>query len=340
MHKNNCFDTLRHFAALMVIFSHHHAFMAVYEEPFRGFLSWGGVCVAIFFSISGFLITQSFHRSSGYVDYMTKRIKRIFPALIVCSFFMVYVLASFYQPDVPAYLKSSDTFNNFLRISTLLPVNVPNVFAGYKFIGAINGALWTLTLEFTCYIIIGFLLSVSNSWKTPAILLSFLIFLNIFMGQDLRGALWYSMSLNWLVMFGLCFATGSLLSMTADAWNKAKVKAFLSLASVVILYLLKGMPEITTLGYICITILTICIGTSVKDFIVKGRFDISYGLYIYAWPVQQIMANKTDLSFHASIAASMVVTAVLATASWHLVEKPILRRKRTEITTSSVRKAA
>lgn len=328
MHKNNCFDIIRHLAALMVIFSHHHAFMLVHEDLFRGFLSWGGVCVAVFFSISGFLVTQSAQRSPDYISFMTKRVKRIFPALAVCSFLMIYILSPFYQQNAIAFMTSSDAFESFAKVIMLLPVDVSDVFAGYKYAGSINGSLWTLTLEFTCYIVVGFLLYFNNNWKTPATLLSMLISINIFADTETKNIVWYSMNFGWLVMFGICFALGSLLSMTIEKWNKPKIKIFMSIISVATLVLLKGSPEILTLGYVAITLLTICIGMSFKDVIVKGRFDISYGLYIYAWPVQQLMANKTDLPFYANIAASMACTSVLAYLSWEFVEKPFLRRKK------------
>ncbi|HBI11034.1 MAG TPA: acyltransferase [Franconibacter pulveris] len=335
MHKNNCFDIIRHLAALMVIFSHHHAFMLVHEDLFRGFLSWGGVCVAVFFSISGFLVTQSAQRSPDYISFMTKRVKRIFPALAVCSFLMIYLLAPFYQQNAIAFMKSSDAFESFIKIIMLLPVNVSDVFAGYKYAGSINGSLWTLTLEFTCYIVVGFLLYLNNNWKTPATLLSLLIAINIFAGAGTKNIVWYSMNFGWLIMFGICFALGSLLSMTIEQWNKPQIKVFMSLISVAILFLLKGSPEILTLGYIAITLLTICIGMSFKDIIVKGRFDISYGLYIYAWPVQQIIANKTSLGFYPGIIASMVCTAILAYLSWHLIEKRFLRRKSSAVSVAT-----
>ncbi|PTA95655.1 acyltransferase [Kluyvera sp. Nf5] len=340
MHKNNCFDTLRHLAALMVIFSHHHAFMQVHEDLFRGFLSWGGVCVAVFFSISGFLVTQSAQRSPDYISFMTKRIKRIFPALIVCSFVMIYLLAPFYQQNATAFLLSKDTFENFLKIIMLLPASVSDVFAGYKYAGSINGSLWTLTLEFTCYIVVGFLLFVNKTWKTPAFILAIIVAVNIFASAETNNITWYSMNLGWLVRFGICFALGSLLSMTLEQWNKPGVKWFLSIVSVLILFLLKGQMEILTLGYFAITFLTLCIGMSFKDVIVKGRFDISYGLYIYAWPVQQVIANETSLPFYVSIAASMACTAVLACLSWTFIEKPFLRRKKQTITAANAEQAA
>jgi len=311
----------------MVIFSHHHAFMVVPEEPFRGFLSWGGVCVAVFFSISGLLVTQSFQRSSNFIDFMTKRIRRIFPALIVCSFAMVYLMGPFYQSDAVNYLFSSDTLTSFLRFCALLPSQIENVFSGYKFVGPTNGALWTLTLEFACYIIIGFMLCIHNSWKTPASILAFLVIVNVFSGPDVKNVLWYGMSFSWLIMFGICFSLGSLLSLTADKWNNTKTKIFFLVISIAMLKLLKGTPEIQTLGFMAITFITICIGVSIKDFIVKGKFDVSYGLYIYAWPIQQIIANKTSLSFYPSIIASMVCTAIVAFFSWTIVEKRFLKRK-------------
>ncbi|MDO6405346.1 acyltransferase family protein [Pantoea phytobeneficialis] len=336
MHRNNCFDIVRLFAAYMVIYSHHHTFMSLPDHVFRGLLTLGGLSVAIFFSVSGFLVTQSFQRTPNYIGFMTKRVKRIFPALIVCSFLMIYIIAPFYQKDAINYIFSSDAFSYFMRISMMLPVNVPDVFAGYKFEGPINGSLWTLSMEFACYLVLGFMLCLSNTWKTPAIFLIILISLNILLNKEAMDAIWYSISVGWMLKFGICFFFGSLLSMTIDKWNEKKIKTTLLIISICILYIMKGTTEITTLGYMAITFITLAIGVSFKDSMIGGKFDISYGAYIYAWPVQQIIANQTSLSLYPSMIASLCITSLLAWASWNFVEKPFIKAKKVNIDDTSL----
>ncbi len=70
-------------------------------------------------------------------------------------------------------------------------------------------------------------------------------------------------------------------------------------------------------------------GLPQRDFESHVRGDYSYGLYIYACPVQQALAamHLHEANFPAYIAASLLVSLLLATASWHLVEKHALRLK-------------
>ena len=326
MHKNNCFDTLRHIAALLVIFSHHHVFMGIPESPILGFVSLGGMSVSIFFSISGFLVTQSYLRTGGYIGFMEKRVRRIFPALVACAFLMVFFLAPFYKDHVLNYISSKEAILTLLKIVFLLPGNVTGVFAGYKFVGPMNGTLWTLSIEFMCYILIAAFLSINKSWKTPLIVLLSLCFLNVFLSDAEKTFSWYSINTGWIISFGLCFSLGSLMSMTIDSWNKPKPKIVISLVCLSFLYVLHGSIEILTVGYLSITFITVALGVSVKDFIVKGRFDISYGIYIYGWPVQQIVANKINAGLYSSMMLSIIITIMFATASWFLIEKPFTRR--------------
>jgi peptidoglycan/LPS O-acetylase OafA/YrhL len=63
-----------------------------------------------------------------------------------------------------------------------------------------------------------------------------------------------------------------------------------------------------------------------------ARFgDLSYGLYIYGWPVEQTLlyASGGKLAWWQLFPLALAITGVIALASWHLVEKPALRRKPT-----------
>ncbi|HEO9201872.1 TPA: hypothetical protein QIF76_000151 [Enterobacter hormaechei subsp. xiangfangensis] len=117
--------------------------------------------------------------------------------------------------------------------------------------------------------------------------------------------------------------------MSADAWNHTKVKLTIMIA--LLLYTLSTFGTIIDYrisAYLLITITTIFIGVSFKDRLVKGKFDFSYGIYIYAFPVQQIVINKMTLGFYEGMAVSMVITTGIAAISWNLVEKRFLRNKK------------
>ncbi|MDO8654733.1 MAG: hypothetical protein Q7R66_21385, partial [Undibacterium sp.] len=56
--------------------------------------------------------------------------------------------------------------------------------------------------------------------------------------------------------------------------------------------------------------------------------DYSYGVYIYAFPVQQALASiYPGIPVPAMLLGSATLTLTLATLSWHLIEKRALHLK-------------
>lgn len=90
------------------------------------------------------------------------------------------------------------------------------------------------------------------------------------------------------------------------------------------------------LGYLIIPALVIIIGVSITDKLIYGRFDYSYGVYIYAFPVQQIIINHTSLGFYSNMLLSALMTLFLGALSWHLVERRFLHKKAIPLTTSPI----
>jgi peptidoglycan/LPS O-acetylase OafA/YrhL len=299
------------------------------EPTFFGFLTLGGLGVGIFFSISGYLVSQSYLRSENYLAYLGKRCRRIFPGLAVSSFILVYPVAAFYyQDNLIDYLTAKETLRNLLSMIGFQPIDIPQIFSGYKFSGPPNGALWTLPIEFLCYIILATALALSTNWKAPAALLCLMVMGGVFIDPATKTSFsWLSISLQWLLQFSLCFLLGALLAMTKNTWNRRKEKTTLFLIAVFCLFLFKGKPEIVVMGYLAITLCTVIIGTSFRDRLIKSRFDYSYGIYIYTWPVQQIVINETHLPYYPTLLLTLGIVLVLAGLSWHLVESPFLRRR-------------
>ncbi len=327
MTRNNSFDILRLLAAGSVIWFHHALMfgnpLPVYSKGFEV----GSIGVQVFFSISGFLVALSFSRSNGFIPFIEKRIRRIFPGLFVCAFAMVYLMAPIFKENILEYITSFEAFKSFVKVSMLYGQRVDGLWTGYGLSNNSNGPLWTLPYEFMLYLIVGSLLSIHSSWKTPAIALIVCIVSLVAFQKDMEKIGIYYSNISGLAYFGINFFLGSLMFMTKDLWTSVKCRISFVTISALLLFILKDTGDIKIIGAACITILTIVVGVSFGDVIINGRFDISYGLYIWGWPVQIIVMKNISEDYHISLAVTLLITALIATASWFLVEKRFLKRK-------------
>ncbi|ELY6283273.1 acyltransferase [Cronobacter sakazakii] len=330
MSRNNCFDVVRLLAAIAVIYFHHSLMFGMEPPKLDKGFSIGNIAVQVFFSISGFLIAMSFTRSSNFLIYMGKRVKRIFPAVTFCAFIMVYFFASFYKDNIFNYVTSWDTFINFLRISTLYGRNVPGLWSEISSHTESNGPLWTLPYELVMYVILGASLSMHNSWKTPAFLLILCFFVTTLFREQLNSVGAYYATFSKLAEFGLCFFTGSLLFMTITAWNTLKVRVNLIAISLILITTLRGGNDMLAIGSIMISILVIMISLSFKERFIDGRFDISYGIYIWGWPLQILVIHYKPFGiseFVPSLIFTYLIVVIASSLSWAYIESPILKRK-------------
>ena len=155
----NNFDFLRFLAASFVIVTHGVTLLnRVGEDPFgklsSNFFPMSFYGVRIFFIISGYLIAQSLEHSQGVIDYLWKRVLRLFPGLIVVVCLTVFVVGPlftnlsfkeyFYAPATWNYLKTILIFRTGIKL--------PGVFQNNPYNSNVNGSLWTLAYEFSCYL--------------------------------------------------------------------------------------------------------------------------------------------------------------------------------------------
>ncbi|WP_318388936.1 acyltransferase [Enterobacter sp.] len=338
MHRNNCFDIIRLVAALMVLYSHHFALSGFNEPVIAGFESPGGIAVILFFAISGFLISQSGLRSGDFASFMAKRCRRIFPALIPCSIFVFVIIGSaFHSNDLTSYL-SGDVFYKILQTVTLQNANSRDLTDGFIYPSGMLGSLWSLPVEFACYLVIGLVVSVTNSPRLyPAIFASFLV-AACYVIKTGYSDFFFNVPVDLFVTRGMCFFLGASMSMSIKHWNKTSIKIFsVVMVSIYLATATSGVDHKIS-GYILFTIIAIFIGVTFNDALIKGRFDYSYGIYIYAFPVQQLCINTLNVGFYTSMILSTVITITLASLSWHFVEKRFLFRSKrvTEKATDSV----
>ena len=163
--RDNNFNIIRFVAAIMVM-AGHMAYIGGYTLP----TLWGegiqALGVKIFFLIGGFLIAKSWESDSNPVRYMTKRVFRIFPALIAFTLVAAYVIGPILSTLTINEYFQSPLVRNYLRNILLFPAySLPGVFETNPYPNAVNGSLWTLPIEFAMYILVPIILILAGKKK-------------------------------------------------------------------------------------------------------------------------------------------------------------------------------
>ncbi|ELW9531216.1 acyltransferase [Burkholderia cenocepacia] len=151
-HKNN-FDFLRLLAAFAVLYSHQHALVGL-PEPTLGLPdSLGAFGVSIFFSISGYLIAQSWERDPNLLRFATKRVLRIWPALLVVTVLAAFVLGPIVS-DLPVatYFQDPLVWKYLDNLRLRMTFQLPGVFTTNPFPNSVNGSTWTIPVEVRWYV--------------------------------------------------------------------------------------------------------------------------------------------------------------------------------------------
>lgn len=326
--SRNNFHLMRLVAALLVIYGHCYPISGNQGPDLiqraLGIRFAGSLATDTFFVVSGFLITMSLERSSLY-RYLWARILRIFPALIVCLCLTVFVLGPLVTTD-PNYWSDPQTWHYLLRTSVLSGGQsvLPGVFEGNPR-PSVNGSLWTLNVEVRLYLMtfilacLGFMRGRRYSW---AILLAFLI------GHFWIPTFWpfgyLTRAERWLDPIAL-FLAGAFVWKNRDQITLSFPIMALMLA---VAALFHGTPQFETAYFVTLVYAVFFVAFVPNLPLIRHR-DLSYGVYVYAWPVQQtielLRPNSTAMF---NMAWSMVIALALAFLSWELVEKRAIALKR------------
>lgn len=333
--RHNNFNLIRFLAASMVIVYHGYCIARTPGsiEPInwltRGRDDGGSLAVLIFFIISGFLVTQSFvSRGGDLLAFMSARVLRIFPALWVAVPFTI-IVASFASP-VPwgAYLTHAQTLKYWLHNSFLwnLEFNLPGAFRHTPLVGNVNGSIWTLPTEFGMYLLCAGL-GLLGLYLVRSVFNAFLLTVLMAAAMTKVEALPFINSI-WAAQWALAFLAGMFCYMNRHEIRLSIPFALLLVAST---YFIRNpiMGRFYILPALAYATLCFSLHPAVffKPFTRLG--DYSYGLYIYAFPLQQQMVfYHPGINWIKSIVLTYPIILGVAILSWHLVEKPALRLKK------------
>ena len=333
MERHNNFDALRLIAAISVIFS--HAFLIGEGrqdgEPLMrltgGQTVLGVVGVFVFFTISGYLVTQSFELTRSAPRFAAKRALRIYPGLLLCLLLSGFVLGP-WATSLPLRGYFGDGGTYAYVVSNFTMINPTRTLPGVWFTkwdagGVIDGPLWTLPCELVMYITV-VLLGVLRAIDLRVIA-ALIVFGMAGIWFDTASSEYFSGSALWLLSF---FASGMALYRLRDT---GFINGRLALVACVGLALSVPLKAFILLFPLFGSYLVIYLAFApwLKPLPAARFGDLSYGLYIYGWPVEQaiVWLNGGAMSWWALFAIALPVTAALAFFSWHLVEKRALRLK-------------
>jgi peptidoglycan/LPS O-acetylase OafA/YrhL len=338
--RQNNFDALRLVAAISVIFSHSFLIAEGTQNREWLILLTGNQCILgltgvfVFFAISGFLVTQSFEQTANPLHFLAKRALRIFPGLFVATLVSAFVLGPLVTTlPLGAYLSRPEPYEYVLG-NTLLDQSVHEL-PGVSFIDnpvglEINGSLWTLRLEFTMYLmVLGLGLLRLLRLRVALVLLAFgMTCLHFEMLDELEKWGWFFQLLSgwgWLVGF---FAAGMLLYKLRDTRIFDGRIALLTLGGLVLSVPLREfIPLFPVFG--CYLALWLALNPHLP-VIPAARFgDLSYGLYIYGWPVEEAVMwfSGGRAPWWQVFLIALPAASAIAFLSWHLIERPMLRLK-------------
>lgn len=324
----NALNALRLALALSVIVWHSFPLSGntVGFEPLRQLLEESGVDG--FFAISGFLIFGSWRRNPDWFRFIVARVLRIFPAFWVClvatSFAIAPVATCIATQDSYFKVVSTDNVTYVLRNAALrifqpdiggTPVDVP-------FPGSWNGSLWTLWWEFLCYLLVlslGLVGAYRFRGTVPILVLGSIGLVVVIQYWGISN-----LYLENAGRFGVMFAAGMMIEQYSDrlvvTWPRVCLALFGVVGSL-------WLSDYRLVGALLWAYALIGIGALVKVPAIRLRNDFSYGTYIYAFPLQQLLATMGMAAFGVApfVVVSVLGTVPLAMASWFLIERRALR---------------
>lgn len=326
--RNNALNLIRFLLASAVIYSHTFPLGNFGLEPKAGGTTVGTMAVGGFFALSGYLIAGSRMRLDAW-PYFWHRSIRILPAFWVCL-----VIVAFGFAPLAAWISggSMDWLASVKYVVTnaalyIAQPSIGETLATNPMAYDWNGSLWTLFYEFAAYVLAGIFLSVGFVRRHPAKVLACAMALVTILQRVARGTLGitddFFMNFIWLGGF---FLAGMLLWSLAD---RVPASPWIAGAAAAALAPLTALGYFTLLGPLLVAYLLLWVGGVVRTQLF-ARNDVSYGLYIYAFPVQQSLAF---IGAHLVVAPavfsllSLILTLPLAIGSWKFVEKPALRLK-------------
>jgi peptidoglycan/LPS O-acetylase OafA/YrhL len=336
-HSDNAFDLIRFIAAFGVLYSHSFALTGLPEPTYIAGETLGTLSVFIFFAVSGYLVQKSWDRNKNPLTFAINRALRIYPGLVACLMFCAILLGSLLS-SLPstAYFPSADPYRFVVsHLAMFFPKtsSLPGVFNEVPLPNTVNGSLWTIRFEVFMYItLLTAVVAFRRSSRViGAILLCYVCVWSAgkYMGLNDPGELLWRLS--YIGLDGRILKLAPLFLMGALLARESKdfLRPWPALIGAVAAFLFSD----SSVGIVVLWIvLPYCVLTAAyhapKQLNRFGRYgDFSYGIYLYAFPVQQTLSYFGVRHWLLHLVSSALITIALAILSWKFIESPALKLK-------------
>lgn len=325
------FDGLRLFAALAVVFSHSFFIAEGTEagEPFNhivGLFSPGKNIIGlfgvfVFFIISGFLLLHSLVLNPNAFQFALNRLLRILPGFTLCAIIVAFVIVPFASPlNFASYLQQPQPYAYVMK-SIICMCDAGEIKFVPEFSDIKNGSLWSLSAEVASYLLLLLTWMVLRLPYLVAAVFSLFMMLVFF----LPGT-----GYSWFPTFGYTlpyFASGVLVYAIYAKFGTNSRIAILA-ALMIILSVPTGFLHMAFAPLGAYVVVHLGGRSNVGSRFTAKFGDLSYGIYLYGWPVTTLMHYETNIgSGYLMFGAVLPVVMVLAAVSWWGIEKSALKLK-------------
>lgn len=336
MSQRNNFDLLRFAFAFTVFLVHAHALSGESVlAPISRHLS-SDMAVKAFFVVSGYLVLMSYERARSLGDYAGKRIRRVYPAyfavVVGCAALGLAITTlhpvDYLSRETATYLAANLVFLNFLA------PNLPGVFEGNR-ITEVNGALWTLKVEVMFYAVVPLIAWLCRQLGTARVLVTlylasvayYLTLAHLAEAQGSHLYVQFQRQLPGQLAYFVAGAAGFYFGDTlAKRWGLVAALATAGYAALTFTH--NAMLD-ALLYPVVLAALVVYAAVGLRYLGNFGRFgDFSYGIYVIHFPLLQVLVSIGLFRFNPWLALGVSTLGVmtLAVLSWHIIEKPFLRR--------------
>ena len=328
--RENHLGLMRLTLALLVCFT-HAAVIGYGWQPTLGRADVGELCVDAFFVLSGFLLVGSYLRLDSVRRYAWHRFLRIMPGFWVCLVVTATLLAPLIawlqdQPMSTLLTGEDSAVDYVIRNAALLmrQWGISGLPSDVEVAGVLNGSLWTLFYEAACYASIIALGVCGGLRRRPVMTLGAV------------GALWVVTVLNdyqivylgqeRILRLSFMFLIGSVLYLYAHQVPVSRLLTVVAggvLVAGVLFFDDYRVIAGPAFGYLLMSLAV----SRIRLW--EPRTDISYGLYVYHWPVLQVftLLGLAAYGIWVFVPVGLAVASAVALLSWKLVEKPALTFK-------------